>query len=322
MSTHTEKVTFAGSGGDTLAARLDLPDREPLAFALFAHCFTCSKDTAAGSRIARGLVEEGIGVLRFDFTGLGSSGGEFANTTFSSTVEDLVSAANFLRHHHQAPRILVGHSLGGAAVLAAAAQIPEARAVATIGAPFDPAHVTRLFDPASLDALGQAGEVAVQIGGRPFRIRRQFLDNVSEQHLRDDIANLRKALLVFHAPHDELVDIDKARQIFEAAKHPKRFVSLDDADHLLTRPADAAYVSAVLAAWASRYLGHTAAGPTSTPEPTEGTVLVVESRRGRLAQDIQAGHHTWTADEPPASATTPDRPLMTCYSARSAPAPR
>ena len=298
MSTRIDKVTFAGSTGDRLAARLDRPASEPVAYALFAHCFTCSKDSAAASRISRGLVQEGIGVLRFDFTGLGSSGGEFANTTFSSNVDDLICAANFLRDRYQAPRILVGHSLGGAAVLKAADQIPEARAVATIGAPFDPAHVTRLFDPASLDTLHRTGEVAVRIGGRPFRIRRQFLDDVSEQHQQHAIANLRKALLVLHAPRDELVDIDNARQIFEAAKHPKSFISLDDADHLLTRPADAAYVSAVLAAWATRYID--AARRKATPtEPTEGTVVVTESTRGRLAQDIRAGGHTWTADEPP-----------------------
>lgn len=298
MSSLTEKVTFAGSGGDMLAARLDRPQGEPSAYALFAHCFTCSKDIAAASRISRGLVQEGIAVLRFDFTGLGSSGGEFANTTFSSNVEDLVRAADLLRDHYQAPRILVGHSLGGAAVLAAAARIPEARAVATIGAPFDPAHVTRLFDTETLETLGHAGEFAVRIGGRPFRIRRQFLDDVNEQHLSDAIANLRKALLVLHAPRDELVDIDNARRIFEAAKHPKSFVSLDDADHLLTRPADAAYVSVVLSAWASRYISSEARKPEPAEDPNEGFVVVTESGRGRLAQDIRAGRHAWTADEP------------------------
>jgi len=298
MNPRSEKVTFAGSGGDALAARLDLPGGDPLAWALFAHCFTCSKDVLAASRISRGLVEQGFGVLRFDFTGLGSSGGEFANTAFSSNVEDVALAATFLRQHYQAPRILVGHSLGGTAVLAAAAKVPEATAVATIGAPFDPAHVTHLFDTDALTAIDRTGEVAVQISGRPFRIRRQFLDDVNEQHLGDAIANLRKALLVFHAPRDEVVDIDNARRIFDAARHPKSFVSLDDADHLLTRPADAAYVAGVLAVWAGRYIDIPKAKPVPS-EDAEGKVIVSESSRGRLAQDIQAGRHHWTADEPP-----------------------
>jgi putative redox protein len=298
MSSRRESVSFAGSSGDLLTARLDLPAGPPRAFALFAHCFTCSKDVAAASRISRGVVDEGFAMLRFDFTGLGASGGEFANTTFSSNVEDLILAAEYLREHHRAPLILIGHSLGGAAVLAAAKHIPEAAAVATVGAPFDPAHVSSLFDPTALAALEQSAEVDVQIGGRPFRVRRKFLDDVNEQHLNDDIRNLRKALLVMHAPRDEIVNIDNARRIFEAAKHPKSFVSLDDADHLLTRPADAAYVAAVLGAWAGRYLDAPAT-EAEQPEIGEGTVRVSESDCGRLAQDLSAGRHTWTADEPP-----------------------
>lgn len=297
MKMRTEKATFVGSNGDELDARLDVPAGEPLAWALFAHCFTCSKDVHAAPRIAGGLVERGIGVLRFDFTGLGSSGGEFANTTFSSNVEDLSLAAAFLRSYHRAPTILVGHSLGGAAVLAAAAQIPEARAIATIGAPFDPAHVRGLFDPVALAAIGASGEVAVQIGGRPFRIRREFLDDVSAQNLGAAIEELRCALLVFHSPTDEVVGVDNAREIFEAARHPKSFVSLDDSDHLVTRPADAAYVAAVLAVWAGRYIDLPSQG-NGLAESSEGQVIVSESGRGRLAQDIQAGRHTWTADEP------------------------
>jgi putative redox protein len=297
MTTRAEKATFVGSGGDPLAGRLDLPDGEPLAYALFAHCFTCSKDVLAASRIARALVAQGIGVLRFDFTGLGASGGEFANTTFSSNVDDVVLAAEFLREHHQAPCVLVGHSLGGAAVLAAASKVPEAKAVATIGAPFDPAHVTHLFDDVSLAAIDRTGEVTVQIAGRDFAMRRQFLIDVNAQHLGNAIRNLRKALLVFHAPRDEVVDIDNARRIFEAAKHPKSFVSLDNADHLLTSPADSAYVAGVLAAWASRYIG-AGAGEAQAIEWTEGSVFVHESGRGQLAQDIHARQHSWTADEP------------------------
>lgn len=247
------KVEFEGSRGARLAARLDLPADQPVAFALFAHCFTCSKDVFAASRIARGLTEHGVGVLRFDFTGLGASEGEFANTNFSSNVEDLVRAAGFLRTSYEAPRLLVGHSLGGAAVLAGAGMVSEAAGVVTIGAPFDPAHVTKLFGDAAGE-IAERGEVPVQIAGRTFNIRRQFLEDVSAQNLRAAIADLDRALLVFHAPRDAVVGIDNARLIFEVGKHPKSFVSLDTADHLLTAREDAVYVSDVLAAWASRYL--------------------------------------------------------------------
>jgi alpha-beta hydrolase superfamily lysophospholipase len=254
VRTNTNPATFIGSGGDELAARLDLPDGDPLAFALFAHCFTCSKDLAAATRISHGLADRGFGVLRFDFTGLGSSEGEFANTDFSSNIEDLVLAADWLRANHVPPAVLVGHSLGGAAVLAAALQVPEAVAVATIGAPFDPAHVTELFPATVRDQLRRDGEADVQLAGRTFRVRQQLLDDLDAQNLTDAIRSLRRALLVFHSPTDEIVDVDNARQIFQAARHPRSFVSLDGADHLLTRRTDAAYVADVLSAWASRYL--------------------------------------------------------------------
>lgn len=254
MSAKIPSVTFTGSSGSPLAGRLELPVGVPRAFALFAHCFTCSKDIAAASRISRGLAEVGFGVLRFDFTGLGASGGEFANTNFSSNVEDIVRAAAALRDEHQPPSLLVGHSLGGAAVLAAAPDIPEAAAVATIGAPFDPGHIAHLFPPETLEELEQSGEAEVTLEGRPFRVRRQLLDDANAQNLTRTLQDLRRALMVFHAPRDEYVGVGNARQIFEAAKHPKSFVSLDDADHLLTRREDAAYVATVLAAWASRYV--------------------------------------------------------------------
>jgi putative redox protein len=270
-----------------LAARLDLPAGGPIAYALFAHCFTCSKDVIAASRISRGLVQQGIGVLRFDFTGLGASGGEFADTNFSSNVDDLVLAADMLRRRDRGPSLLVGHSLGGAAVLAAADRIAEAQAVATIGAPLDPAHVTDLFSDQSLVELETTGETIVQIGGRPIRVTRQFLIDVNEQRLADAIRNLRKALLVFHAPRDELVDIDNARRIFAAARHPKSFVSLDSADHLWTNAADADCVAAVLAVWASGYIVvPRSASVPAMAGPQEGTVVVTQSARGRLAQDI------------------------------------
>lgn len=253
MSIASSKVEFAGSQGAMLAARLDRPAGEIRAFALFAHCFTCSKDILAASRIAASLAQRGLAVLRFDFTGLGASQGEFANTNFSSNVQDLLCAADYLRREHEAPRILIGHSLGGTAVLAAAGDVPECRAVATIGAPADAEHVVHNFG-AQLETIEREGEGEVQLAGRRFRIRRQFLDDVRRQTLGERIGRLKRALIVFHAPQDRTVGIDNAASIFAAAKHPKSFVSLDDADHLLSRGSDATYVAEVLASWATRYL--------------------------------------------------------------------
>src|SRR5499433_2441273 len=276
-----ERFDFANAQGHTLAALLDLPPGEPRAYALFAHCFTCGKDVHAAKRIAEGLTAVGIGVLRFDFTGLGASEGEFANTTFSSNVADLVAAAAALRRDRRAPAILIGHSLGGAAVLAAAGEVPEARAVVTIAAPADPRHVTGLFRD-RLDEIGKRGEVEVTLGGRPFRIGRAFVDDIAEQNLKQKVAALRKALLIFHSPTDEVVGIDNASMIFSAAKHPKSFVSLSGADHLLSRRSDAAYVANVIAAWAERYLDV----PQGVPEMSRDakTVVVRETRRGRFQQ--------------------------------------
>lgn len=291
----THKVTFANSRSDDLAASLDLPDGRPRAFALFAHCFTCSKDALASKRIAIALAARGFAVLRFDFTGLGGSGGDFANTDFSSNVADLVAAAEWLRDEHEAPTLLVGHSLGGAAVLAAAGRIREAVAVATIGAPADPDHIRRHLVAAE-DEIRSEGEAEVEIGGRRFRIRESFLDDIASHKLEDAIAGLRKALLVMHAPRDAVVGIDNATAIFRAAKHPKSFVSLDDADHLLGRAEDARYVAEILAAWSSRWLP----APTrdDAQEIGEGRVLVAGAGEGRFAQTIRAGRHVLRADEP------------------------
>ncbi len=295
MTVKTEKLTFEGAGGEMLAARLDLPVGAPRAYALFAHCFTCTKDIFAAQRIAGALAERGIAVLRFDFTGLGHSDGEFANTNFSSNVDDLAAAADYLRATRKPPALLIGHSLGGAAVLAAAARVPEAVAVATIGAPADPGHIAHLFRNAA-DEIAAKGEAEVELAGRRFRVKKQFLDDIAAQNLEPALGALRKALLLFHAPRDEIVGIDNAGQIFAAAKHPKSFVSLDDADHLLSRKADAVYVAEVLAAWADRYLG---AEPETPPLVTEaGGVTVRERGRGRLAQEIAAGRHRFAADEP------------------------
>ena len=248
-----DRIEFAGSLGDTLAARLDLSSSRPRAFALFAHCFTCSKDILAASRISRELSERGFGVLRFDFTGLGHSDGEFANTNFSSNIEDLVLAANWLRTEHKAPSLLIGHSLGGAAVLAAARSIPETVAVATIGAPADPTHLETILGN-SVATIETAGEADVLIAGRRFKIRKQFLDDLADQRQQERIRQLGKSLLVLHSPIDEVVGIEHAMRIFSTASHPKSFVSLDGADHLLTKREDALYVADVLASWASRYL--------------------------------------------------------------------
>jgi alpha/beta superfamily hydrolase len=250
---NSEHATFAGAHGTALAARLDAPDGAVRAYALFAHCFTCNKDIFAASRIAQALVEHGIGVLRFDFTGLGHSQGEFANTDFSSNVADLVAAAAWLRQSHQPPALLIGHSLGGAAVLAAAGAVPEVRAVATIGAPSDPSHVSGLFRE-HVPEIEARGEALVQLAGRPFRIRREFLADIAEQNLREKIGGLGRALLILHSPADETVAIGNATGIFVNARHPKSFVSLADADHLLTRRSDAVYAANMIAAWCERYL--------------------------------------------------------------------
>lgn len=253
-----EKLTFTGESGDELAGRLDIPDdRAPRAYVLFAHCFTGSKDVLAAVRIAKALWLRGFAVFRFDFTGLGESEGDFANTTFSSNVGDLVAAAAFLRDNREAPAVLIGHSLGGAAVLASAGKIPEARAVCTIGAPADPEHVVRLFAEAR-DEIEAAGEAEVTIGGRTFRIKSSFLDDIEAHSLEKCIRNMKKALLVFHSPVDDIVDIGNARRIYEAARHPKSFVCLDGADHMLTNRADAYYVAELISAWANRYNEETA----------------------------------------------------------------
>jgi uncharacterized OsmC-like protein/esterase/lipase len=291
----TERLEFANSKGEKLAALIDLPLGKPAAFALFAHCFTCGKDNLAAKRISERLAICGIGVLRFDFTGLGMSEGEFANTHFSSNVDDLVAAADHLRKTRGAPAILIGHSLGGAATLAAARRIPDARTVATIAAPCDPTHVTGLFKQ-HIDKIRDTGEVEVQLAGRPFRIKREFLDDVAEQRIKDHLATLHKALLVFHSPTDDIVGIENASRIFLAAKHPKSFVSLAGADHLLSKKSDAVYVANVIAAWAERYLEQPV--ERSDEQIEIGTVLVRETGNGKFQQEITSGPHRFLADEP------------------------
>jgi putative redox protein len=309
MTVLSERVSFPGTQGQTLAARLDRPDRPPRAYALFAHCFTCTKDVFAAQRIAEALAEQGVAVLRFDFTGLGHSEGEFANTDFTSNLDDLVAAADFLGRERAAPQLLIGHSLGGAAVIAAARRIPAARAVATIGAPADPDHVRHLLADAT-DRIEAEGRAEVELAGRRFTISRKFLDDIAQQTLHDDLAQLRKALMVFHAPLDAVVGIDNASAIFGAAKHPKSFISLDDADHLLSRRKDAVYVAHTLAAWAERYLDAPAddAEARDLPAPAEGEVIVQETGAGGFQNAVRAGRHRLQADEPRAVGGTDTGP--------------
>lgn len=289
------KIEFENSQGEKLAGRLEMPAGTPRAFALFAHCFTCGKDVAAATRIARALAARGYGVLRFDFTGLGGSDGEFANTTFSSNVDDLVRAADWLRDHHRAPDLLVGHSLGGAAVLVAAARVPEVDAVATIGAPSDVGHVEHLFAEHRED-IEREGCKIVEIAGRPFPISKQFVEDVTEHKLLPGLRELRKAVLVMHSPVDRVVGIDHARKLYEALRHPKSFVTLDDADHLLTDRRDAEYVADVLAAWASRYLDDD--GALEATHVPQGEVLVRERTPDSFTQDVVVGRHALIGDEP------------------------
>ena len=292
----TERVEFEGHSGSRLAARLEKPDGEPLAVALFAHCFTCSKDIPAARLVSTTLAEIGFAVLRFDFTGLGHSDGEFENTNFTSNVEDLVRAARFLENEGMAPSVLIGHSLGGAAVLMAAAKIASARAVVTIGAPADPAHVAHNFS-ASLDEIDSCGQAEVSLGGRPFTIKKQFVDDINNSNLTPAIAGLRKALLVLHAPLDATVGIENAARIFGAAKHPKSFVTLDDANHLITRKEDAEYAANVIAAWARKYVARET-GPEDE-KVAEGVVRVSEVDPKGFRQHVRTGEgHRLISDEP------------------------
>ena len=279
----SESIQFAGTHGE-IAARLDTPVGAPRAYAIFAHCFTGSKDNKAAVHVSQALAGQGIATLRMDFSGL----------EFSSNIADLAAAADWLRSHHAAPQILAGHSLGGAAVLAAASRIPETRAIATLAAPFDPSFVTGLLGDA-VEQIRATGQAQVDLGGRPVRISREFLEDLEQHESAGTIAALRKPLLVFHSPLDTIVGIDNASRIFLAARHPKSFVSLDRADHLLSRSADARYVASVLAAWASRYLD-----PVEVDRPVDSIpgVHVAEAGEGRFAQLVRTGRHRLRADEP------------------------
>jgi alpha/beta superfamily hydrolase len=247
-----KKVEFKNTSGETLFGLLEIPE-QPLSYAVFAHCFTCSKDIAAASRISRTLANKGVAVLRFDFTGLGNSDGDFSNTNFSSNVQDLVKAADFMRDNYQAPAIFIGHSLGGSAVLVAGLEVPELKAIVTIGAPATASHVKHNFAVHEKEIL-QKGLAEVNLAGRKFTIKDQFLKDIEQYQKSNHVANLRKALLVMHSPTDETVSIDEAAKIYGSAKHPKSFISLDKADHLLTQKEDSEYAAGLIAAWVGKYI--------------------------------------------------------------------
>ncbi|UTW56086.1 bifunctional alpha/beta hydrolase/OsmC family protein [Kordiimonas sp. SCSIO 12610] len=292
-----ERITFMGSQGFELAARLDRPVGPIKAYALFAHCFTCGKDLAPANRIVKALNNDGIAVLRFDFTGLGKSGGEFENTNFSSNVADLVVAANHMRDHFEAPSLMIGHSLGGTATLLAALEVPEVKAVATLGSPSNATNVMKQF-AGDVDTIESTGEADVKLAGRPFKIKKQFLDDIKDQNVLDAVAKLKKPLLIAHSPIDDTVSVDHAAEIFMAAKHPKSFLSLDKGDHLLFNPGTAEYVAKSIAAWASAYI------PDLTEEDMinipYGRVAVHPTGYGKFQQHVHAGPHNFLADEPKA----------------------
>jgi putative redox protein len=290
---HNRRIHFTNRDGHKLAGLIDTPAAGARAWALFAHCFTCSKNLKAATHIVQALNDAGIAVMRFDFTGLGQSEGDFADTSFSSNASDLIDAARWLASEYSAPALLVGHSLGGTAALRAAGEIPYAVAVATIGSPADPAHVKHLFGD-SLEELERDGSAEVNIGGRPFRLKQSFVSDLEDHDLLGEVSRIRRAILVMHAPLDTVVEIDNAAALFVAAKHPKSFISLDDADHLLSNPDASRYAGSVLAAWASKYIPETAASPLLAP-PGE-----VAARTGRdgFRTEIASGPHRLVADEP------------------------
>jgi len=289
----SQKINFKNQSGEMLAARLELPvDSHPHSFALFAHCFTCNKNLIAVRNICRAMTLSGIAVLRFDFTGLGESEGDFENTNFSSNVDDLVSASKFLEENYQAPKILIGHSLGGAAVIFAAHQLPSVKAVATIGAPSSPAHVSHLFKN-GLEEIRQKGEALITIGGREFSINKQFIEDLEEKNMVSTVRNLNCSLLVMHSPQDTTVSIENAADIYKAARHPKSFISLDGADHLLSDKVDSVYVGDLIACWVKRYIEM----PESETLRTDKQVVVKLGNKG-FTTEIMAGRHGLIADEP------------------------
>jgi putative redox protein len=293
------KVSFPNDDGQTLAAALELPDTVPEFYALFAHCFTCSKDVNAANRISRRLCDNGVAVLRFDFTGLGNSEGDFANTNFSSNVQDIISAAAFLEESYDPVKLLIGHSLGGAAVLTAAQQLSSVRALVTIAAPATGAHVEHLFTNTK-QLIQNENEAEVLLGGRKFTIKKQFLNDIEKHNSIEHIASLDKALLIFHSPIDTIVSIDEAAKIYLAARHPKSFISLDKADHLLSNPNDSQYVADIIVDWISRYIKNQKNDPLteSNSNYAEHNEVIVQEEDHLFTQNIFTDSHSLKADEP------------------------
>ncbi len=289
-----QKVTFQNKEGQNLVGRLEMPaNQHPHNFAIFAHCFTCNKNLSAVKNIGKALTKRGFGVLRFDFTGLGESEGDFENTNFSGNVEDLIAAADYLKENYQAPALLIGHSLGGAAVIFAAKKLDSVKAVATIGAPSNPSHVQHLLK-SNIEEIKNTGKAVVNLSGRDFTIKKQFLDDLETKSLPETARNLRKALLVMHAPQDETVGIKNAEEIYIAARHPKSFVSLDGADHLLMNRQDSLYAGEVIAGWAQRYMDI----PEDTNLKTKHQVLASLDANDGFTTAMKVGNHFMTADEP------------------------
>ena len=287
----THAITFANNSGHELSARLDVPAFAPRAYAIFAHCFTCSKNLNAVRHISRALTQHGVAVLRFDFTDLGDSEGEFANTNFSSNVEDLLAAAAYLEEHHEAPKLLVGHSLGGAAVLLASLQIESVQAVATLAAPARPDHLQRLFTQ-DLETIQREGKAEISLGGRPFTITQQLIDDLQQAHEKHDYERIRQPLLILHSPVDQTVSIDNAADLYQQARHPKSFIGLDGADHLLSAEVDAVYAGTMIGTWAQRYVVSEAEAPAA-PDPA-----VVTRTENGFTTEVQVGPHHLVADEP------------------------
>ncbi|MDY8137360.1 bifunctional alpha/beta hydrolase/OsmC family protein [Aquimarina sp. 2201CG5-10] len=288
------KITFTNAEGHTLSGRLELPaDQHPHNFALFAHCFTCNKNLGAVRNISRALTSQGFGVLRFDFTGLGESEGDFADTNFSGNVEDLIVAAEYLAKEYKAPALLVGHSLGGAAAIFAAAKIDSIKAVATVGAPSNPKHVQHLLR-SGIEEIKANGKATINLSGRDFTIKKQFLDDLETKSLPQVAKNLNKALLVMHSPQDITVGVKNAEEIYHAAKHPKSFVSLDGADHLLMRKEDSIYVGNVIAGWSSRYVDI----PLTPQLKSSHQVVASLGNTEGFTTQMKVGNHYMLADEP------------------------
>ncbi len=288
-----QSIKFTNKEGVELAGKLELPlDKKPQNFAIFAHCFTCSKDLKAVRNITLALSQKGFGVLRFDFTGLGQSDGAFENTNFTSNVNDIKAAADYLSENYKAPSLLVGHSLGGTAVLMAGSQMDSVKAIATIGAPCEPDHVLNMLRE-DIDEIEKNGEATVTLAGREFKIKSQFIKDLREQGLSKMLGDMRKSTLIMHSPQDDTVEVSNARNIYEHLHHPKSFVSLDGADHLLSNNSDSLYAGDLIACWVKRYIDREPENELKTDEQ-----VVARLNEGPFLTEVLAGPHHLLADEP------------------------